>query len=128
MTGGIAPPAIVLWPATPFFLFMHGKDVSLPEGHEVTVYTSSDFKLDQAKIQGASVSIAQNGSVRPSGPVLTNADVIKLKSSGLGDELIVQKIKMSAGNYRLEVDDLGQLKKAGLSDAVIGAMMSAQGR
>jgi hypothetical protein len=52
--------------------------------------------------------------------------VLKLKSSGLGDELIVQKIKMSPGNYKLEVDDLGQLKSAGLSDVIIGAMMSAQ--
>ena len=129
MTGGMVATAIVFWPAAPFFLFMHGKDVSVPEGHEVTVYTNSDYKVDQANIQSASIAVSQNGvSVRPSGPALTNADVLKLKGSGLGDELIVQKIKMSPGNYRLEVDELGQLKKAGLSDAVIGAMMSAQGR
>jgi len=30
MTGGMVATAIVFWPAAPFFLFMHGKDVSVP--------------------------------------------------------------------------------------------------
>jgi len=43
MTGAIVASAIVFWPAAPFFLFMHGKDVVIPEGHEVTVYTNTDY-------------------------------------------------------------------------------------
>jgi hypothetical protein len=49
MTGAIAATAIVFWPAAPFFLFVHGKDVKIPEGHEVRVYTNSDYKVDPSR-------------------------------------------------------------------------------
>lgn len=48
MTGAIVATAIVFWPAAPFFLFMHGKDIVIPEGHEVTVYTNTDYKFTSA--------------------------------------------------------------------------------
>ncbi len=48
MTGAIVATAIVFWPAAPFFLFMHGKDVTIPEGHEVTVYTNTDYRFSTA--------------------------------------------------------------------------------
>lgn len=38
MTGGIVATALIVWPAAPFFLFMHGKDVSIPKGTEITAY------------------------------------------------------------------------------------------
>lgn len=47
----------------------------------MTVYTNSDYKLDQGKIQGAFIAVAQSGmSVRLSGPAFTNADVLRLKA------------------------------------------------
>lgn len=30
---------IVFSPATPFFLFMHAKDITVPKGHELSVYS-----------------------------------------------------------------------------------------
>jgi hypothetical protein len=45
MTGAMVATASVFWPAAPFFLFMHGKDVVIPEGHEVTVYTNTDYRF-----------------------------------------------------------------------------------
>ena len=45
MTGAIVATSIVFFPAAPFFLFMHGKDMVIPKGHEVTVYTNSDYDL-----------------------------------------------------------------------------------
>lgn len=57
---------------------------------------------------------------------LTNADVLKLSRAGLGDEVIVEKINNSPADYSVEPDDLIALKKAGLSNAVIGAMVRAQ--
>ena len=119
MTGGIVASAILLWPAAPFFLFMHGKDVTIPEGHEVTVYTSADYKLKPSE------QLSADASQRTAPGTLTNADVMKLKASGLSDDLIVQRIKMSPGSYSVEPDDLAALKAAGLSDPVISAMMSA---
>jgi hypothetical protein len=38
MTGAIVGTAIVFFPAAPLFLFMHGKDISIPKGTEITAY------------------------------------------------------------------------------------------
>ena len=51
MTGGMVATAIVFFPAAPFFLFMHGKDVTIPKGTEITAYINGDTRLDQAKFQ-----------------------------------------------------------------------------
>jgi len=45
MTAGIVATGLIFWPAAPFFLFMHGKDVTIPEGHEVTVFTNTDYSF-----------------------------------------------------------------------------------
>jgi hypothetical protein len=42
MTGAMVATAIVLWPAAPLFLFMHGKDVKIPQGTEITAYVDGD--------------------------------------------------------------------------------------
>jgi hypothetical protein len=51
MVGGIVATAIVFFPAAPFFLFMHGKDISIPKGTEITAYVNGDVKLDIAKFE-----------------------------------------------------------------------------
>jgi hypothetical protein len=58
MTGGIVATSLVFFPAAPFFLFMHGKDITIPKGTEVTAYVSGDMKLDIAKFQSAQPAIA----------------------------------------------------------------------
>lgn len=51
MVGGMVATSLVFFPAAPFFLFMHGKDISIPKGTEVTAYVNGDMKLDIAKFQ-----------------------------------------------------------------------------
>jgi len=63
-----------------------------------------------------------------SGTSLTNADVLKLHAAGIGEQLIIDKIDASPTNYRLDTTDIVELKQAGLSDAIIGAMMQASRR
>lgn len=53
MTGAIVATSLVLWPAAPFFLFMHGKDITIPKGTEITAYASGDMKLDIVKFEPA---------------------------------------------------------------------------
>ena len=126
MTGAMVATGIIFFPAAPLFLFMHGKDITIPKGHEVTVYTNTDF--DVTKISSR-VSPGMPPPVKAlSGIALTNADVVKLKEAGLTEELIVEKIKASPQNYQLDTDDLVQLKQAGLSDALIAAMLEASKR
>jgi hypothetical protein len=126
MTAGMVATAIVFWPAAPLFLLVHGKDISIPKGHEVTVYTNTDYDLSKANAAVNHPLVAQGIPGVLSGAPLTNADVIKLKAAGLGDDLVIDKIKASPASYRLDADDLVGLKQSGLSDALIGAMIQAK--
>ncbi len=51
MTAGIVVTGLIVWPAAPFFLFMHGKDITIPKGTEITAYVNGDTPLDFAKLQ-----------------------------------------------------------------------------
>jgi hypothetical protein len=54
---------------------------------------------------------------------MDNAAVLKLQAAGLGDDLIVTTINNSPGHYSMSTDDMIALKKAGVSDKVMGAMV-----
>jgi hypothetical protein len=49
MTGAMVATAIVFFPAAPLFLFMKGKDITIPKGTEVTAFVQGDMKLEMAK-------------------------------------------------------------------------------
>jgi hypothetical protein len=129
MTGAMVATGIVFFPAAPLFLFMHGKDITIPKGHEVTVYTNTDYDLAKARPAAPTPAVTAAAPPAPKpvfGNPLTNEDIIKLKDAGLSEQVIVDKIMASPAKYRLEADDLVTLKKAGISDAIITAMMHAQ--
>ncbi len=46
MTAGIVATGLLFFPAAPFFLFMHGKDITVPKGAEVTAYVNGDVRLE----------------------------------------------------------------------------------
>ena len=48
MTGAIVASAIVFFPAAPLFLFIHGKDITIPQGTEVTAFVEGDMHLNMA--------------------------------------------------------------------------------
>lgn len=58
--------------------------------------------------------------------VLNNAAVIELKNLGLGETLIVDKIKTSRCDFDVTLAGLKQLKAANVPDAVISAMLGAK--
>jgi hypothetical protein len=49
MTGAIVATSIVFFPAAPLFLFVHGKDITIPKGTEITAYVNGDVKLDSGQ-------------------------------------------------------------------------------
>jgi hypothetical protein len=49
MTGAIVATSLVVWPAAPLFLLMHGKDVNIPKGTEINAFINGDVKLDRLK-------------------------------------------------------------------------------
>src|SRR5947207_3392389 len=63
MTGAMVGTAIVFFPAAPLFLFMHGKDITIPKGTEITAYINGDTRLEQAKFE----SIGTPSATGPAG-------------------------------------------------------------
>ncbi len=57
MTGAIVASSILFFPAAPFFLFMHGKDITIPKGTEVSAYVAADTPLDPAKFNNQSSAV-----------------------------------------------------------------------
>jgi len=49
ITGAIVATSIVFFPAAPLFLLVHGKDITIPKGTEITAYINGDVPLDQMK-------------------------------------------------------------------------------
>jgi hypothetical protein len=49
MTGAIVATSIVFFPAAPLFLFIHGKDITIPQGTEITAFVEGDMHLDMSK-------------------------------------------------------------------------------
>jgi len=62
MTGAMVATSIVFFPAAPFFLFMHGKDITIPKGTEITAYISGDTRLDEAKFQNVDPGAAKTAA------------------------------------------------------------------
>ncbi len=65
MVGGMVATSIIFFPAAPFFLFMHGKDISIPKGTEITAYVNGDVKMDLAKFQPASQVVLASSVANP---------------------------------------------------------------
>jgi hypothetical protein len=49
MTGAIVATSIVFFPAAPLFLFIHGKDITIPQGTEITAFVEGDMHLDMTR-------------------------------------------------------------------------------
>jgi tetratricopeptide (TPR) repeat protein len=57
--------------------------------------------------------------------VLTNDAVVTMVKAGLGEDIILDKIKTSQGQFDLSAQGLVRLKESGVSEAVLKAMMQA---
>jgi hypothetical protein len=71
----VVSDTLIPWPAAPSFSVMHARDVTIPEGTEITVYTNGDIRLDPIKF-GAKVTVAeesQAGSTQPAASSQTMA-------------------------------------------------------
>ena len=57
--------------------------------------------------------------------LLNNQGVIELKRLGLDETAIIERIKASKCSFDTSIDELQKLKEAGLSEAVLAAMISS---
>lgn len=51
VTAGIVATGLIFWPVAPAFLFIHGKDITIPKGTEVPTFINGNFALDIAKFK-----------------------------------------------------------------------------
>lgn len=82
MTGAIVATSIVFFPAAPLFLFIHGKDITIPKGTEVTAFVNGDVPLDMAKFQPPSATPAAGAMV-----VVADKTTLEITSSPPGAEI-----------------------------------------
>jgi hypothetical protein len=66
-TGGTVASTLL---SAPTLLFMHGKDASIPDGREITVYTSADYTIHLPP------SAPPLTRIKSIDPTLTNADIL----------------------------------------------------
>src|SRR6266436_9180979 len=62
MTGAIIGTAIVFFPAAPLFLFMHGKDTTIPKATEITAYINGDIPLDPKRFSAQPTASTETGA------------------------------------------------------------------
>jgi hypothetical protein len=118
MTAGIVATGLVFFPAAPFFLFMHGKDITMPKGAEFTAYVSGDTKMDLAKFQQPAPGLTPTGGAASPSAASTMARVA-LESNPASADIEVDgkfvgstpsEIQLTEGEHTISV------KKAGFKD------------
>ena len=123
MTGAIVGTAIVFFPAAPLFLFMHGKDITIPKGTEITAYVNGDIPLDPKRFQttGAALDAAQ--AQAPASSALQNANTadpalssVEVKSTPDGADITVDEkymgstpstLKLAPGDHKIKLEKSG---------------------
>lgn len=120
MVGGMVVTSIVFFPAAPFFLFMHGRDTSIPKGTEITAYVNGDVKLEIARFQlavpaGASAQMGASnsgettpGSARLQLESVPSAADIEIDGNFVGNT--PSDVQVAEGEHMVSV------KKAGFKD------------
>jgi PEGA domain-containing protein len=112
MTGAIVATSIVFFPAAPFFLFMHGKDITIPKGTEITAYIAGDTPLDPGKFSQADAPAAN----LPKSTSANSTSAVTITSVPDGAEITVDSkfvgstpstIQLAPGEHKIVVSKSG---------------------
>lgn len=74
---------------------------------------------DAREERDAAIHRASYAEMRAALPPLTNADLMYMAQNGLGDEVILNSVRTRGGRFDLAPEALVQLKRNGVSDAVL---------
>jgi hypothetical protein len=105
---------ILFFPAAPLFLFMKGKEITIPKGTEVTAYINGDAELDKAKFLPDVVAV-QPETVAPTNAVETDS-AIAIKSTPEGAEITIDgkfvgntpsTLRLKAGDHSIAIGKSG---------------------
>jgi len=127
ITGTIVATSIVFFPAAPLFLLMHGKDITIPKGTEITAYINGDIPLDPAKFASQTTSKSETGTVPGQPPTAAPAaelgngtdsglPTVEIKSTPDGAEITVDEkyigstpsaLRLSVGDHKIKLEKSG---------------------
>ena len=108
MTGAMVATSIVFFPAAPLFLFMKGKDITIPQGTEITAFVEGDMHLNMANFgiapapAAAPPQVAQASLVVDSAP--PGAD-IEIDGAFVGNT--PSTVPVAPGNHEITVQKKG---------------------
>ncbi|HEV8482079.1 MAG TPA: PEGA domain-containing protein [Blastocatellia bacterium] len=115
MTGAIVATSIVFFPAAPFFLFMHGKDITIPKGTEITAYINGDASLDPAKF-ATKIANDEPSPAAVTPPAAGEPSIIVIKSTPDGADITVDgkfvgttpsTLRLSIGEHAINIEKSG---------------------
>jgi hypothetical protein len=89
MTGAMVATSVVFFPAAPLFLFIHGKDITIPAGTEFTAYVNGDTVF---------VAPEATDSARASSSVSAKPDTTEVAVSSTPDGADIEVDEAFVGN------------------------------
>jgi hypothetical protein len=110
MTGAIVATSIVFFPAAPFFLFMHGKDITIPKGTEITAYIAADTPLDPTKFTTTATVLP------PPSSLSLETTSVNINSTPVGADILVDgkfvgntpsNLQLTIGDHSIAVEKAG---------------------
>lgn len=127
ITGAIVATSIVFFPAAPLFLLVHGKDITIPKGTEITAYINGDVPLDPKRFAtraaaspeagAATVQPAVDASVTQNGKGLDVAlSTVDIKSTPDGAEITMDdkfmgstpsSLRLAVGDHKIKLGKSG---------------------
>lgn len=112
MTGAIVATSIVFFPAAPLFLFVHGKDITIPQGTEITAFVEGDMHLDMARFH-----VPNQPGITPNAPAQSQVQAsLVIESTPPGADIEVDgafvgdtpsTISVASGDHQIAVKKKG---------------------
>jgi PEGA domain len=114
MTGAMVATAIVFFPAAPLFLFIHGKDITIPQGTEITAFVEGDMHLDMSKFGAAppetAAALASTAPTQASLAIDSTPPGADIESDGAFVGNTPSTVSVAPGSHQIAV------KKKGFTD------------
>jgi hypothetical protein len=116
MTGAIVATSIVFFPAAPLFLLMHGKDITIPKGTEITAYINGDIALDKRKFAGELARTSSSSGTTTPVPDSSGGSTVAIKSNPDGADITVDgkfagntpsKLHLAVGDHTIAIEKPG---------------------
>ena len=117
MTGAMVATGILFFPAAPLFLFMKGKNITIPKGTEITAYVAADTQLEQAKFINKQEAASMTPAAEQAQPGATaEISTVVVKSAPEGAEISIDgkfvgstpsTLKLSPGEHNIVIEKSG---------------------